>query len=178
MEEVGGRNESPAGAAVSLHPEVRGVRAVLFDVGGTLLHPDWERLARLAEAEAGRALGSVELQRAFKDLIRRVDVAMCDGSPLPYDTGRRGWVFQSMYGALGLDDESCARLSLTVDAAHAERHLWCGLDGDAPRVLDALRAAGFAVAAISNTEDGRLEELLEMAGLGQKFDFALDSFHV
>jgi len=159
----------------SLHPALRGVRAVLFDVGGTLLHPDWERLGHLAQAETGRALTADELRRALRDILRAVDVSLRDGAPPPTDTHRRGWVFRRMYGALGFDDSVCERLSLSIDAAHTERHLWCGLDEDAAPVLTVLRAAGIRLAVISNTEDGRLDELMELAGLKSHFDFLIDS---
>ncbi|MCA1626850.1 MAG: HAD-IIIA family hydrolase, partial [Acidobacteria bacterium] len=106
------------------------------------------------------------------------DVALRDGGPPPADTHRRGWIFRRMYGSLGFDEEMCERLSVSVDAAHTERHLWCGLDEDAPRVLTALRERGLRLAVISNTEDGRLDELLELAGIKSHFDFLLDSFVV
>jgi len=161
-----------------LHPALRGVRAVLFDVGGTLLHPDWERLAQFAQEQTGRELNAEELTRALKEILRAVDVALRDGGPPPADTHRRGWIFHRMYGALGFDEEMCERLNVSVDAAHTERHLWCGLDQDAPRVLTALSKMGLRLAVISNTEDGRLDELLELAGIKSHFDFLLDSFVV
>ena len=34
-----------------LHPSLRGARACVFDAGGTLVHPDWERLAALAKKQ-------------------------------------------------------------------------------------------------------------------------------
>ncbi|MCA1626488.1 MAG: HAD family hydrolase [Acidobacteria bacterium] len=165
-------------SSAQVHTALRGVRAVLFDVGGTLLHPDWARLARLASDETGRKPTAEELTRAMKEILRAVDVCLRDGGPPPADTHRRGWVFRRMYGALGFDEEVCERLSVSVDVEHAERHLWCGLDEDAPRVLAALREMGFSLAVISNTEDGRLDELLELAGIKSHFDLLIDSFVV
>ncbi|MDQ1522801.1 MAG: hypothetical protein QOE47_725, partial [Pyrinomonadaceae bacterium] len=60
-------------AQTALHPSLEGVRAVLFDVGGTLLHPDWERLARLASRGAGREFKPSELGRKFKEMMCEVD---------------------------------------------------------------------------------------------------------
>lgn len=161
-----------------LHPALRGARAVLFDVGGTLTHPDWRRLAALAREEAGRELDSAELDRVFKDGLREVDSCLKQNMPPPFDTSRRNWTFARMYAGLGLGDEACERLRARLDALHDERHLWCGVDAAAPRVLDAIRAAGLRTAAISNTEDGRLEELLRLINLADRFDFMLDSFVV
>lgn len=161
-----------------LHPALRGARAVLFDVGGTLTHPDWQRLAALAREEAGREFDSSELDRVFKDGLREVDLCLKSNVPPAFDTTRRNWTFARMYAGLGLGEEACERLRPRLDALHDERHLWCGVDADAPRVLDAIHAAGLRTAAISNTEDGRLEELMRLVGLAERFDFMLDSFVV
>jgi HAD superfamily hydrolase (TIGR01509 family) len=166
------------GGAARLHPALRGARAVLFDVGGTLTHPDWQRLAGLAREEAGREFDSAELDRVFKDGLREVDLCLKRRETPPFDTARRNWTFARMFGGLGLGDDACERLRARLDALHEERHLWCGVDPDAARVLDAIRAAGLRTAAVSNTEDGRLEELMRLVGLAGRFDFMLDSFVV
>ena len=163
---------------IEFHPALRGARAVLFDVGGTLTHPDWPRLASLAREEAGREFDSKELERVFKDGLREVDACLKRGEQPPCDTGRRNWTFTLMYGGLGVEAASCERLSARLDETHAERHLWCGIDRDAARVLGALREAGVQTAAVSNTEDGRLEELLELIGLRPHFGELFDSFVV
>jgi putative hydrolase of the HAD superfamily len=162
-------------AHADLHPSLVGVRAVLFDVGGTLLHPDWERLARLASSGAGREFVPAELGRKFKEMMCAVDAAMGRGEPAPEDSKKRNWVFRRVYRALEIDDATCESLSEQLDATHAERHLWCAPDREAARVLGALKEAGFRLAVISNTEDGRLDELLELAELKTHFDLSLDS---
>jgi putative hydrolase of the HAD superfamily len=174
-------NKRPTNAAraqASLHPALRGVRAVLFDVGGTLVHPDWERLARLASAGAGRAFVAEQLGQKFKEMMCGVDAAMQRGEPPPEDTKKRNWVFRRVYRALDIDDATCESLSAQIDATHAERHLWSAPDAEAPAVLAALREAGLRIAVISNTEDGRLEELLELVELKSHFDFCIDSYIV
>ena len=165
-------------AEIDLHPALRGARAALFDVGGTLTHPDWPRLASLAREEAGREFDPKELERVFKDGLREVDARLGSGEPPPCDTGRRNWTFTLMYGGLGVEAAACERLRARLDETHAERHLWCGIDKDAARVLDTLRGAGVKTAAVSNTEDGRLEELLDFVGLRPHFDELFDSFVV
>ena len=176
-------NEADNGSNVSdglrrLHPALRGARAVLFDVGGTLTHPDWLRLAALAREEAGREFDCGELDRVFKDGLREADACLKLGGPPPFDTTRRNWTFARMFGGLGLGEDACERLRARLDALHDERHLWCGVDPEAARVLDAIHSAGLRTAAISNTEDGRLEELMRLVGLDDRFDFMLDSFVV
>ena len=162
-------------AEIELHPALRGARAVLFDVGGTLTHPDWPRLATLGREEAGREFDAAELERVFKDGLRDVDACLKRGEQPGCDTGRRNWTFTLMYGGLGVEAASGERLRARLDETHAERHLWCGIDQDAARVLETLRGAGVKIAAVSNTEDGRLEELLELIGLRPHFDALFDS---
>lgn len=156
-----------------LHPILRGARACVFDAGGTLVHPDWERLARLAEGAAGRRFGADEMRRAFGEMLR------CLGAPEPggrvIKQSGRHWTFRAMYGGLGLDEAACEGLVGRIDAAHAERHIWCGRDPDAPRVLEGLKRRGLLVGVISNTEDGRARESLEAAGLARHFDVIVDS---
>jgi putative hydrolase of the HAD superfamily len=162
----------------ALHPALRGVRAVLFDMGGTLVQPDWPRLAHVATAESGRTFNPTELERAMKEILCAVDLDLQMGRPLAADTRERHWVFRRMYGALGLDTDACARLSPLLDAAHEERHLWSLLDPDAPRVLATLRQHGLRLAVISNTEDGRLADLLDLVELTTHLDLQLDSYIV
>jgi putative hydrolase of the HAD superfamily len=156
-----------------LHPSLRGARACVFDAGGTLVHPDWPRLAALAEQVAGRAFGAEEMRRAFGEMLKRAGA----GKPgvTTAEEQSRHWTFRRMYGVLGLDEAACASLVESIDAAHAERHIWCGVDPEAPRVIDGLKREGLRLAVISNTEDGRLQDSLAAAGLAGRFDLLVDS---
>ena len=157
----------------SLHPALIGARACVFDAGGTLVHPDWARLADLAEEAAGRRLGAEEMRRAFGEMLKCVNEPTPGGRVID-QTGRH-WTFRGMYGGLGLDAAACEGLVGRIDAAHGERHMWCGCDPDAPRVIDELKRLGLLVAVISNTEDGRARDSLAAAGLAERFDVIIDS---
>ncbi len=156
-----------------LHPSLNGARACVFDAGGTLVHPDWPRLAALAEEFAGRRLEPDEMRRAFGEMLK------CAGDPRPggrvIDQTGRHWTFRAMYGGLGLDESACETLVGRIDEAHAERHVWCGADPEAARVIDEIRRQGLLVAVVSNTEDGRVRDALEAAGLAERFDVIIDS---
>lgn len=156
-----------------LHASLHGARACVFDAGGTLVHPDWERLAAMAEEHAGRRFGAEEMRRALGEILRRLG-AQEPGRP-PVDQSGRHWTFRAMYGGLGLDESACESIVGRIDAAHAERHIWCGCDPEAPRVIDELKSRGLIVAVISNTEDGRVRDALEAAGLAERFDVIVDS---
>jgi HAD superfamily hydrolase (TIGR01509 family) len=162
--------------STSLHPALHGARACVFDAGGTLVHPDWARLAQLAEDAAGRRFGADEMRRAFGEMLSSLG-APEPGRPEVNQTGRH-WTFRAMYGGLGLDEAACESLVGRIDAAHAERHIWCGCDPDAARVIDGIKSQGLLVAVISNTEDGRAKDSLTAAGLAERFDVIVDSHHV
>ena len=157
-----------------LHPLLKDARAVLFDVGGTLAHPDWERLARLAQAETGRAFTPAEMRRTLCETLRGVDAQLADVKVRTV-TRRPGWLFRDMFYALGVDEGACERLAARMLAAHDEKHLWCGLDPEAVQVIGDLKGAGLRVGVISNTEDGRLRELLEMMEIASHLDLLVDS---
>jgi putative hydrolase of the HAD superfamily len=157
------------------HPSLNGARACVFDAGGTLVHPDWTRLAALAEEFAGRTFGAEEMRRAFGEMLKRVGEEARKSGGHTADEKSRHWTFRRMYALLGLEEAACECLVERIDAEHAARHIWCGVDPDAPRVIDELKRAGLRLAVISNTEDGRLKDSLEAAGLGGRFDLTVDS---
>ena len=156
-----------------LHPVLQGARACVFDAGGTLVHPDWPRLAGLAEEFAGRSLSVEEMRRAFGEMLRCVNEPTPGGRVID-QTGPH-WTFRGMYGGLGLDESACETLVGRIDATHAERHIWSGVDPEAAGVIDELKRAGLLVAVISNTEDGRLRDSLATAGLADSFELLVDS---
>ena len=159
-----------------LHPELIGARACIFDAGGTLVHPDWPRLSRIGEEISGRVFDSSEMSRAFGEMLKEVGIEMQrEGFVLPEEMKRPHWVFRRMYGSLGLDDAILEGLMDRVADSHLERHVWCGIDPDAPRVLDELKRQGLLTAVISNTEDGRLIDSLEASGIAESFDLLIDS---
>jgi HAD superfamily hydrolase (TIGR01509 family) len=156
-----------------LYPSLNGARACVFDAGGTLVHPDWPRLAALAQEEAGRTFDAGEMRRAFGEMLKCVG-GQTQGGRVIDQTGRH-WTFRAMYEGLGLDAEACESLVRAIDRAHEERHIWCGVDSEAAHVVEELKRAGLLVAIISNTEDGRLLDSLEASGLGGLFDLTVDS---
>ena len=157
-----------------LHPALRNLKAVIFDVGGTLIHPDWRRLGALVEAETAMLFPSARLHQAFYAMLQVVDAELKRGVNSKRGRGAH-WVFLDTFHSLGLDEVKCSRIRDRLVAAHQERHLWCEPDLEAANVLLALKAAGLRVAVISNTEDGRVKESLALADLASHFEFVIDS---
>jgi len=159
-----------------LHPALNGARACIFDAGGTIVHPDWTRLSRIAAAVSGRSFNSEEMARAFSEMLRAVGIEMQrEGFVLPDEMNRPHWTFQRTYAALGLDETACAAVIERLALSHAQRHVWCSPDPAASRTLDQLKQQGLMLAVISNTEDGRLIDSLDAAGISDRFDLLIDS---
>lgn len=179
-------------AHAALHPSVRGARAILFDAGGTLVHPDATRLVSLIAEQTGHRVTTDEMRRALRETLHNADAALaCNTNAAlarddadaalagraepPEDTREAGWVFRRTYNAFGFDKATCDRVHARANELHTERHLWCELDPEAQRVLQTLKANGLKIGVISNTEDGRLTELLELVELDSHFDLLIDS---
>ncbi len=159
-----------------IHSALAGAKACIFDAGGTIVHPDWPRLSQIAAEVSGRAFASAEMARAFGEMMRAVGLEMQrEGFVLPDDMKAPHWTFRRMFMALGLDQTTSAAVIERLAASHTERHVWCGADASAIHVLKELKDQGLLLAVISNTEDGRLIESLEAAGISDQFDLLTDS---
>ena len=161
---------------MNLHPALNGARACIFDAGGTIVHPDWVRLSGIAADVSGRSFNSEEMARAFGEMLRAVGIEMQgEGFVLPDEMKRPHWTFQRVYAALGLDETACAAAIERLAVSHNQQHVWCSPDPAASRVLDNLKQQGLILAVISNTEDGRLIDSLDAAGISDRFDLLIDS---
>ena len=150
---------------------------MIFDVGGTLVHPDWQRLGQLVASETGTLFTPAQMHAAFYAMLQVVDAELMAGT----DSKRAReahWTFIDTFRSLGVEEAACASIREHLTGAHQERHLWCDADPEAATVLVALKNGGLRIAAISNTEDGRVNESLALAELASYFEFVIDSHHV
>ena len=152
------------------------VRAVIFDVGNTLAMPDWQRISAIVTQHCDLKLDEQDLHARFCSVLREADGDRDFLSALAGKTIQTGWHFRRVYEELGLDKSQLDCLARELDHAHLARHLWSKLNGDAVPVLKKLRRQGMRLAAISNSEDGRVEELLILIGLTQYLDLYVDSY--
>jgi len=140
------------------------------------VHPDWVRLSGIAAEVSGRSFNPEEMARAFSEMLRAVGIEMQrEGFVFPDEMKRPHWTFQRTYTALGLDETACAAVIERLAVSHVQRHVWCSPDPAASRTLDALKQQGLILAVISNTEDGRLTDSLDAAGISDRFDLLIDS---
>jgi putative hydrolase of the HAD superfamily len=160
-----------------MHQALQNIAAVIFDVGGTLVHPDWRRLGKIVEAETRMLFTPPQMHEAFYAMLQAADAELVAGTNSARRSGAH-WTFLATLRSLGVDEEACTRIRERLTATHQERHLWCEADAEASSVLLLLKSAGFRIGAISNTEDGRVNESLALADLASHFEFLIDSHHV
>jgi putative hydrolase of the HAD superfamily len=153
---------------------VDSLAAVLFDLGGVLVHIDYDAVAETA-ASIGIELDPRVLPRAEGHARRAIDRrAGALGEALGTDAGRVPDYFDDLLAGAGLAEPERAALVPRLRALHAERNLWRVPFADAAATLATLRAAGLRLAVVSNA-DGRAASVVEAAGLAGVFDAILDS---
>jgi putative hydrolase of the HAD superfamily len=144
------------------------LRAVLFDAGNTLLFLDYPRLARGVAEATGVPLSGAELEAQAGPAalaLERSDTS---------DRERAGRYLETLFRLAGVPDSSMAIVRDTLLGLHREKHLWAGVKAGTVEALERLRAAGYRLAVISNS-DGRAVEGLAAAGLLAHFEEVIDS---
>jgi HAD superfamily hydrolase (TIGR01549 family) len=156
----------PADGGAENHTTAIAPRAVLLDVGMTLVHPSGQLMLDLVHAEApGHPVDARDCAAAL--------VAAAEARHLPFPRGLSGdQKVGAAWGALlGLDQDTALRVWRRV---LLRRDLYRDLDPDAVELLTGLRERGIAVAAVSNS-DGSVRQLLRRFELDHFFDTVLDS---
>ncbi len=143
-------------------PEFVGrIRAIAFDAGNTLLWLDHARLARIVTA-AGFSVTEGAVREAEMRARPQLD-PLLGKAPKRETPGLFRRHAQFALDNLGVLDEVVAARALGGIAA-AWPELWCRPPEDARATLLALRARGYAVTCISNS-NGKVSEALAAAGL-------------
>ena len=148
------------------------IKAIFFDAGNTLLFLD-HRVVLPILREYGSRAGPEEFREAEFgariQLTRRVE----EGA---FGTEGHIWqeYFRNLFMAAGVPEGRLEALGERIRGVHREQHLWTYMAPSTPPALDRLRAAGYRLSVISNA-DGRVEALIEGAGIRDRFEFILDS---
>lgn len=147
-------------------------RAILFDAGNTLVFVDPGRvLGTLEDLGVGATLERFR-EAEFRARERLGRVVEEGGS----GTEDHVWqeYFVTLFRECGVPEEAVAEVGERLQALHEEEHLWSHVPAETAPALERLRDDGYRLAVISNA-DGRVEALLERAGLHGHFEFILDS---
>ncbi len=149
-------------------------RAVSFDLGHTLLFPDYEvYLELLAEAGVPGDRASVvaveSRMRPWFDAIV-LEEGVRDGIWIDY--------YRHFFQQLGVDEEWIESSLLGLRERYREGiGMWTEPAPGATEVLEELKGLGLRLACVSNN-DGRLAAMIDSQGWGRFFDVLVDSERV
>lgn len=148
------------------------IKAIFFDAGNTLVFLD-PRVILPILREHG-ADGDLErFRRAELDarvqLVSRIEEGAFGTEPHIWQE-----YFVSLMAGSGVPGDLLEAVGERIRDAHRESHLWTWFDPGTVPALQQLKDAGYRMAVISNA-DGRVEGLMETAGIRDFFEFVLDS---
>ena len=153
------------------------LRAVLLDVGNTLLHLDYAWIAGVVRAQGG-TVDAASVQRAEYRAKAAVDRAFAaraaGGEPVWPDAVRRHSYFALILAALEIAPDAADPILDAMEVENRAGSLWRVAEADTLEVLAGLRRRGFTLAAVSNA-DGRVEASLVRHGLRSSLDLVVDS---
>lgn len=151
---------------------------LFLDAGGTLVFPDPERVARIAET-AGFRIDPAGVYHEHFRIGFEVDSYVLERRRFPQDT--HVWTyegfFEGMFERLGVPKSASADLGRRAEEEHRRDSLWTFTYPWVLEALSALRDAGYRMSVISNA-DGRAAKVLAQMGLAQYFEQILDSADV
>ena len=149
----------------------RTVRAIAFDAGNTLLWLDHARVAEIVTA-AGAPVTAAAVREA--EMRARVHLDPLLGK-VPKRESARVYRAHIAYVLRGLGVcEGGVVARATEDIAAVWGSLWCRPPADAHTTVAELRARGYRVSCLSNS-DGKVERLLADTGLLPLLDDVVDS---
>ncbi|HYH81231.1 MAG TPA: HAD-IA family hydrolase [Longimicrobium sp.] len=148
------------------------MKAVLFDVGNTLLWLDHPFIIELLRGEGFETTEDELLAAQYGGKLLLDELARTGRAGDDASRGRA--FFGEVFRQLGVPAEVFPAIGKRLYARHAERNLWCNLRDGTDDVLRELKRRGHRMAVISNA-DGSVEALLGELGLLQHFEFVIDS---
>jgi putative hydrolase of the HAD superfamily len=152
-------------------------KAILFDAGFTLTFHDGARLAAYA-AKAGVIADAAALERAERAL--REEFRETQGVVMrTHHDGGFSWHERLYRRLLALSEtpgapDALDRAATVILREHRASNAWRRIGSGVCESLQRLRAAGFKLAVVSNSE-GTIEEMLLEIGLRPLFDAVVDS---
>lgn len=157
------------------------IKAVLFDLGGTLIYFDgaWPDVMQSANQELLAHLQeqglNLDRESFVAEFRRRLDeyYAQREAEFIEYTTAR---VLRTLLADLGYSDISPVLLRPALKRLYAVSQAHWKPEEETIPVLKALRTAGYKMAVISNaSDDDDVQTLVDNAGLRPYFDFVLSS---
>ena len=157
------------------------IRAVFFDAGNTLIFPRLDELAQelTAQGYPASVADFHASERAGKQRLAEWLAPQIESGNIPRAVDPVYWKEYLTFLAerIAVPEAERERVMRRVGERFADILLWSEVPPDAPLLLDSLRAQGYALGVVSNS-NGMIEQQLARVGLGPHFDFVLDSHRV
>jgi len=154
---------------------LKGIKAIFFDAGGTLIHLDAPRICSLITDELGCSLSAEHFPHAQSRAMRRVAELVEEGAGSTEKLKRQ--FYSTLLPAIGVTENHLERaIDLALNLAQSEM-LWRSTSQGTAEALTQLKNRGLRLAVVSNS-DGRIELAFHQAGLFDHFEFFIDSFLV
>jgi len=145
---------------------------ILFDAGGVLVQPDWQRVREIL-GDMLKPVSNDRLRQAEWICHRELDTATVIQDT--NDDQRWFRFFERTLALAGVPtpDDLKDRL-LALYEVHRQNNLWSDLPSDVVPTLDRLQSSGYRLGVVSNA-NGTVESLLHNVGLSNYFLTIVDS---
>ena len=154
------------------------IRAVFFDAGNTLIFPRLEELAQELTAQGYPATPEdfFASERAGKAKLAAWLRPEFESGTIPRSVDHVYWAeyLRALAERLGVPEAERKALTHRLGERFADILVWSRVSPETPPFLDSLRAQGFALGVISNS-NGMIEQQLTRVDLARRFEFILDS---
>ena len=155
--------------------KLKGIKAIFFDAGGTLIHLDSSFICNRVGVEVGSNSSPDNFRRAQFVAMSRVAELVAAGVGSTENLKRE--FYSTLLPEIGVSEEELAgAVECALNLAQAEM-LWRKADLTAAPTLQQLKERRLILGVVSNS-DGRIEHAFQQSGLATYFEFFIDSFIV
>ena len=151
-------------------------KGIFFDMGGTLIFPDPERISMVFSRIQSPPPSPKDVLDSIHHATAEMDEALEGGKRLSRDwwTLYFGGMIRHLKTDKPLSMELTQRFFQDLKTDHEKNNLWARLADGAMEILESLAEKKYYLGVISNS-DGRVKSQLEENGLFHHFSFVLDS---
>lgn len=158
----------------TLNKILKGIKAIFFDAGGTLLHLDSSCIRDLLRNKLNVDISLDKFQFAQSLAMSRVAELVAAGAGSTEQLKRE--FYTTLLPETGVSEEQLSDAVECTFSLAREEMLWRKTEEGTPQTLNDLKSAGYILGVISNS-DGRIENAFKQAALSSYFDFFIDSFN-
>jgi putative hydrolase of the HAD superfamily len=156
-------------------------KAIFFDAGNTLIYPRFDQLAEELTRE-GRSTTPEDFRAAERTAKQSLDEWLWPQirrGEVPRTIDMRYWqeFLTALMARLKVSEADRPAVIGRVADAYRQITFWSYVHPETPDFLELLRARGYCLGVISNS-NGTIEQQLERLGLARFFSVIIDSHHV